>query len=338
MIKFFFIQDTIKHKTIVRQDSIKQFSDSSASKNKVNSDSANPVKTVLLQPVVKIVTTDTTSVCCRNSIADITFYDSTSIIKLIDASQIQNFPFFFTENNRKFHEKSKSAIVRHLKSGEGLPSDNFHTDWVLPVIFLSLLLYGIIKAGSGKFFQGILKFISFRAINESASRHMGALYQWQSTLFNLASFISISLFVLLTTIWYGLLPFEGKKFIYWLLSLAIIISSFTVRHFICIIVGNMSGEKELFREYLIGIYYTYRLAGVFLIIITVLILYTAFIPIKFLFYIGFSVIALMYLIRVFYLFLIFINRHASIFYLILYLCALEILPVVIIVKYVTGLV
>jgi len=338
MLKGFLIQDTLKQKTIVRQDSIKQFSNFSSSKNKVNSDSANPVKAVHSPPVVKMVTTDTTSVCCRNSIADITFYDSTSIITLIDASQIQNFPFVFIENNRKFQEKTKSAVVKHLKSGEDLPSDIFHTDWFLPVIFLSLLIYGIIKAESGKFFQGILKFISFRGINERASHDMGAIYQWQSTLFNLASFISISFFVLLTIIWYDLLPFEGKKFTYLLLSFAIIISSFTIRHFICIIVGNMSGEKEVFREYLIGIYYTYGLAGVFLIIIIVLILYTAFIPLKYLFYIGFSVIALMYLIRVFHLFLIFINRHASIFYLILYLCALEILPVVIIVKYVTGLV
>ena len=47
---------------------------------------------------------------------------------------------------------------------------------------------------------------------------------------------------------------------------------------------------------------------------------------------------LMYSIRVIRLLIIFLNRNISIFYLILYLCALEILPVLIVVKYFTGLV
>jgi hypothetical protein len=46
----------------------------------------------------------------------------------------------------------------------------------------------------------------------------------------------------------------------------------------------------------------------------------------------------MYLIRVIRLIIIFLNRNISIFYLILYLCALEILPVLIVIKYFTGLV
>jgi len=100
----------------------------------------------------------------------------------------------------------------------------------------------------------------------------------------------------------------------------------------------MSGEKEIFSEYLVGIYQYYRLAALFLLIISVMVLYTVFLPKNVLFYVGFSFVALLYVIRVLRLFLIFINRHVSIFYLILYLCALEILPVVIIIKYVTGLV
>ena len=53
---------------------------------------------------------------------------------------------------------------------------------------------------------------------------------------------------------------------------------------------------------------------------------------------GIIIIGLMYLIRVVRLLIIFLNRNISIFYLILYLCALEILPGLIIVKYFTGLV
>jgi hypothetical protein len=279
-------------------------------------------------------TPDTTSLCFRNSIA----YDSTNFFSRIDVNQSQNFPFAFIAANRKIHEEIKADLVRHLKSGSELPENPLQKDWILPVILLTVFLYGIIYSESLRFFKGSLKFATLSRINETVSRDMGGLFQWQSTLFNLASFLNMSLFAFLTALWYGFMPIEAKNTVYWLISFGIITSALTVRHILCIVIGNLSAGTEIFREYLIGIYHSYRLAGVLLLIVVSLILYTTFIPVKFLFYAGFSIVALLYLIRIVRLFLIFIKRHVSIFYLILYLCALEILPVVVIIKYVTGLV
>jgi Domain of unknown function (DUF4271) len=333
-----FIQDTIKNKQPVRQDTIRQLSDYLQTKKSTSIDSSHHIKAVLFQPAENIQNIDTSSLCCRNSIADVTFCDTTNIIRRIDNSYLQDFPFIFTGINQKIMEEKKTDLVRHLKGGDELALGLLHNDWSLPLIFFTIFIYGIIKSESGKYFKWILKFISFRGINESASRDIGALFQWQSTLFNLGSFINISLFVYFSARWYNVFPFGENKFINWLLSFLIIISALTIRHLVCIITGSMSGEKEIFREYLTSIYYAYRLAGMLLLIITVLILYTTVVPVNILFFVGLAFVALIYFIRVFRLFLIFINRHVSIFYLILYLCALEILPVAIIVKYVTGLI
>jgi hypothetical protein len=311
--------------------------DSSLHKNDGQPDSSLLPRVVHLHPVVKSLQNDTALFCKRNSIADVTFRDSANLITRIDKNHLQDFPYVFAEINRKIFEEKKADLIRNLRSGDELPPEIFHTDWSLPVILLTVLIYGVIKAESVKFFKGILKFVSLRGINESASRDKGVLFQWQSTLFNLASFMSISLFTFLTTRWYNILP-EGKGFIYWFISFFIIITALTLRHFICVIIGNISDEKEIFREYLVSIYQGYRLAGLFLLLISVLILYTTVMPVNILFHAGFVVVALLYFIRAFRLFLIFINRHVSIFYLILYLCALEILPVVIIVRYITELV
>ncbi|HEY5125103.1 MAG TPA: DUF4271 domain-containing protein [Ignavibacteria bacterium] len=338
MIEGFVIQDTLKQKVFVRQDTIKQFPDSSTHKNEASGDSAHRIESIHFKSVEIIQNTDTGSCCHRNSITDVTFNDSANIVTRIDESLLQNFPFVFTGINRKILEETKADLVKHLKSGDELPPDLLHNDWVLPVILLTVLIYGVIKAETFKFFRGVFKFISFRGINESASRDIGTLFNWQSTLFNLASFINISIFAFFSSLWNNILPSGWNGFIYWLIFFAIIISALTLRHFVCIITGNLSGEKEVFHEYLVVIYQVYRIAGLYLLAITVLILYTSLIPVNILFYAGFSLIALLYLIRVFRLFLIFINRHVSIFYLILYLCALEILPVVILLKYVTGLV
>ncbi len=284
--------------------------------------------------MINIENPDTLSLCFRNSIAN----DSTNFFSRPDAYQSGMFPFVFTAVNKKLQEELKADLVKHLKNGDELPADLFHNDWVLPVIMLTVFLYGIVYSESVRFFKGILKFATLGGINENVSRDMGGLFHWQSTLFNLASFVNISLFVFLTALWYDFMPFELPRIVHWIISFGIIISALTIRHLICIVVGNLSGKTDLFREYLVGIYQAYRLVGVLLLLIATLILYTNFIPLNILFYMGFSVVALLYLIRIFRLFLIFINRHVSIFYLILYLCALEILPVVIIIKYVTGLV
>ena len=285
-----------------------------------------------------VVFSDTVISCTRNPIADITFSDSTNIVSWSDPGHLQDFPFIFTAINRIAREEAKEELVHHLKGGERIPRDSYSHDWVLPLVLVTVLIYGVVFSESASFFRGIFKFITFRGINESTSRDINSIFQWQSSLFNLAAFINISLFAFLSSIWSGLIFMEDKHFLLWLICLGVLISALTIRHLICTIVGNMSGEKEIFSEYLVGIYQYYRLAALFLLIISVMVLYTVFLPKNVLFYVGFSFVALLYVIRVLRLFLIFINRHVSIFYLILYLCALEILPVVIIIKYVTGLV
>ena len=93
----------------------------------------------------------------------------------------------------------------------------------------------------------------------------------------------------------------------------------------------------MFTEYLLSIYQFYRFSASFIFVVTILISYTTIFPVKSYFTAGVIVLAILYLIRVIRLFIIFINKNISLFYLILYLCALEILPVLISVKYISGL-
>jgi hypothetical protein len=178
----------------------------------------------------------------------------------------------------------------------------------------------------------------FRGINDPFSRDIGGLFHWQSTILNLISFLIIALFSYSAASYNDFIPFGIKGIVFWFISLGIIITAITLRHMVCIITGNASGEKEVFREYLLGVYQSYRLSALFLFVLIILMSYTVFFSAKVYFISGIIVIGLMYLIRVIRLFIIFINQNISIFYLILYLCALEILPVVISVKYFTGLV
>jgi len=147
----------------------------------------------------------------------------------------------------------------------------------------------------------------------------------------------IGLFAYCAAEWYDLIPAGIPPPVFMVISLAVVILGVTSRHFICLVAGNLSDERELFNEYLVNVYSSYRFSAVIIFGVVIMLVYTVILPPEFVITIGVIVLIILYLIRVVRLLLIFMKRNFSLLYLILYLCALEILPVLIIVKYFTGL-
>jgi len=281
---------------------------------------------------------DTTSVCVRNSIADVTFYDSNNVVLKIQAGSYKQFPFIYTEKVQQQQAEERAFLIKQLKPGMDLPAQPLHTDWMILIILLSAFLFSLIRATSKKIMPDLTKFLLLRGTNDPASRDMGGLFQWQSTIMNLSSFLIIGLFGYLAASFYDFIPVGFKGFLVWLIAIGIISLAITLRHIVCVLTGAASGQNEIFRKYLLGIYQSYRFGAFFLFIIIVLMTYTRILSGGVLIKSGIIIIGMMYLIRIIRLLIIFLNRNISIFYLILYLCALEILPVLIVIRYFTGLV
>jgi hypothetical protein len=125
--------------------------------------------------------------------------------------------------------------------------------------------------------------------------------------------------------------------VFWLISFTVIILAVTMRYIICSITRKLSREYDAFGEYIVTVFQSYRFLGIILFLIIVLLSYTNLFPLKSLFIPGFITSALVYLMRIIRLFLIFMKHNISILYLILYLCALEFLPVLVLIKYFTDL-
>ncbi|MGC1391767.1 MAG: DUF4271 domain-containing protein [Bacteroidales bacterium] len=282
--------------------------------------------------------TDTTSVCIRNSIADVTFYDFNNFILRIGFGSYRQFPYIFTEKVRQRQMEEKTLLIKHLNQGNDLPSYPLHADWIILIILVTASIFALVRKASDTSSTGFARFFMFRGINDPVSRNSSGLFHWQSTILNLISFIIIGLFGYSAISYYNLIPTGFKGITIWLLALGIISLAVTLRHITCIITGVTSGKQEVFMKYLLGIYQSYRVGASFLFVIIILMSYTRLLPARDFIISGIIVVGLMYFIRVVRLLIIFLNKNISIFYLILYLCALEILPVLIIVKYFTGLV
>jgi hypothetical protein len=320
-------QDTVPRKVVTNQDSTHVKTDSASiiipfvSKDTLIHKSMSPQRAI--PPDVS----DTTSVCIRNGVADITFHDFNNFI-----------PFILAEQGMKHQVEEKAYLMKHLKHGKELPPQPLHNDWMILIILVAAFLFSLVKSNSKRMKPYFERIFMFRGLNDSGSRDVSGLFNWQSTILNLVSFLIIGLFGYSVAAFYDVIPSGIRGIVNWLIVLGIISAAVTARHLICLITGAASGQQEVFREYLLGIYHSYRIVALFLFLFIILMSYTEILPVKDFILSGIFTLAIVYLIRVIRLLIIFLNRNISIFYLILYLCALEILPVLIIVKYFTGLV
>jgi len=278
------------------------------------------------------------SLCFRNCITDITFYDPNNIVTKIDSNTSAKFPFIFIEKNKQIHCKARKSILKHLRHGQDIPVQPLHNDWIIIIIIVVSFLFSVIRTSSRNPLPGITRFFLFRGVNDPSSRDISELFHWQSTILNLCSFLIIGLFAYNAGTYYNLIPESIGGIIFWIISLGAIASAVTLRHITCIITGQISGEREVFREYLISVYQFYRFSALFLFVNIILMSYTVLLPVRDSIISGIITLGIMYLIRVIRLMVIYINRNISILYFILYLCALEILPVVVLIRYFSGLV
>ncbi len=339
MITYFTIQDTVKPKLVIHINTDNLIPDSVFRKLDqlpafIRVDTGLKKKSSR-EP--EIIITDTTSNCTRNSIADITFYSRTGIIKEFGSIPAGQFPYQLTGKSAPVRQKESFKLIRDLRDGESKPDKPLHHDWMIGVVLITAYLYLVVRTRSRSILPEMARFLMFRGITESVSRDFGSVFTWQSTVLNFISFLIMSLFGYCAAAFYEFIPSGIPSFVFMLISFGVVIFGITSRHFICVAAGKLSGRTEAFNEYLFNVYQSYRFSSFIIFGLVVLLVYTVFFPPQVYFITGFLVLTIFYAYRVLRLFLIFMKRDISILYLILYLCALEILPVLILLKYFTGL-
>jgi hypothetical protein len=331
------IQDTIRPQINIRIDVDKLLPDSVFTRlDRVPEHIriADSIKNIRRTPrTPEVVITDTTSVCARNSIADATFYDPAGLFRNIEGARPVFFPFIKDEKSVETFTGHTSVASGNLRDGILIPVRPLHHDWLIGVIFLAVYLWLLVRSANRSFYREMTRFFLFRGINESSSRDTGALFTWQSTVLNFVTFTVIALFFYSFAELRNIIPDGISSFVFMLICLGVIIAGITSRHFVCTAAGSLSDRQEVFDEYLVTIYNSHRFVSILLLAIVIMLAYTAVVPENFLLGAGIAILLVFYLLRTFRLFLIFLKRNISVLYLILYLCALEILPVLILIRY-----
>lgn len=218
--------------------------------------------------------------------------------------------------------------------GEPRPGEMMNTDFSFVILSVSLLILTLLAVFGRKSMINGLSSISFRRHGEVTPPGTSEVFSWPPMLRNIFTILNLSLFSaisLLSTA--SLIPglyggFAGLNAV----LAGVILAAILVRHLTCIALAEITGLKTLFREYMNIVYNSWFASAFILFILNVIILFAPVANPHSFIISGLFVVAITLIIRALRLLVVFTDRHISILYFILYLCALELLPTLVILK------
>jgi hypothetical protein len=218
--------------------------------------------------------------------------------------------------------------------GQKLPTEKLSADFSFIILSLSLLIVTMMMSFGRKNMLTGLSLLGFRRQPELAPPDTSELFGWPSVLRNIFTVLNTGLFAAIALLLTDSMHYDKPS---GFVKLVVILSgsmlaALIIRHFTCIITAEVTGWKNIFREYMNVIYNAWFANAFLLFIFNALILFGPLDNIFPLIITGFITTAIFLIIRTLRLLSIFTYRHITISYFILYLCALEVLPVLVIMK------
>ena len=218
--------------------------------------------------------------------------------------------------------------------GQPLSHGKISADFSFILLSVCLLLITVLAVFGRKSMISGLASLSFRRQPEMPSQGTSGVISWPPVIRNLITVFNVSLFASVSLLLTDTVRYESMAAS---IKLTVIImgaflAAMMLRHLTSIILAEITGLKSVYREYMNIIYNTWFADALILFILNAIILFAPVNnPVPFI-WSGIIVTSIFLIIRALRLLTIFLNRHISISYFILYLCALEILPVLLIMK------
>lgn len=227
-------------------------------------------------------------------------------------------------------------IMLIRQSGEPIVRDILRSDWVFILLIFPVLIYLVVSLVEKYSLSRIVKIVFNNKFAYKTYRNISHGVQFFQMMLGILSLISISTFILFAELHFDIIFFGLPPFQLWLFNLVMISAAIGLRYLVNLAAGSLSRTGDLFSEYFFSISRSYKLMGIVLMIMNFFISYLVSIPDSYLIFLSFSIIAIIMFFRLIRLVYLFLKRRFSLFYMILYLCALEILPALILLKYLGG--
>ncbi len=239
------------------------------------------------------------------------------------------FPRIFSKTTEKNYSELNAQVTK--KETSAYPSDFF-----LGIILLISVIIVFTKLIFKKYFSNYFLMAFNYQLASNLLRDKNAFFTRFNSMLNSIYVINISVFIYQGIYYFKIIPELQLKFFLYIIIFITLLA--LARIIILKILGEVYAVQKTFTEYLFNQFMFNKILGLVLLPVVFIIPYVNENLRNFLIYFGIFLIASAFLIKLLRGFTIIIKKEVLLFYVLLYLCTLEILPILIGVSYFKRLV
>ncbi|MFC2080646.1 DUF4271 domain-containing protein [Bacteroidota bacterium] len=274
------------------------------------------------------------------------FFDQDSLPRVLNPLKHFSTSYYSSKDSLKpvFIERAESPEIHTLTEPGNIP---FKTDdivhdlrpvWLLGIIIGSLLLLAFLKLFYNKFLDQTMQAVSNYQLSTKLLRDHNIFSRRVAFALNVNFILVGAAFIYLILGHFHIRPFPLNDFISYLAYAGILAVILILRFLSCYAIGHIFNKLYEFREYLHQLLLIYKSLGIYLLILVIGIAYIREDLRIYLVYLSALLLATAGILRIIKGVKILLNKDISLLYLILYLCTLEILPLLIFYKFFSSLV
>ena len=208
---------------------------------------------------------------------------------------------------------------------------NNNTDWLTIVLFLCLVLFASVKNSFSKYLKHLIQSVfNYSTACRMFQEKNNSIFQ-ASLRLEIFYFIVVSIFLYQLTVHYKI-AFRFEKFYLFLICLGLMIVYYTIKTALYRFVGSLTEQQPEISEYLFNMSNFNRVVGIFIFPITAFIAFNPFGNIEIVVIMGILLLLSFYVLLICRCIGILLKKQVSLFYMFLYLCTLEFLPLLLIYK------
>jgi hypothetical protein len=230
------------------------------------------------------------------------------------------------------------VIEKKIEGKEGTPRVIGDLGWLPFAFVVSILIFGWIKLLYQKYILQLVNSVIDYQVSLRIQRERNVLFSNVSFGLNWVYAINTGLFVFFALRYYNCQINFAPSFVVALVICLVIWALYYLKISTCKLLGNLFLVQEQFDDYIFNIGVFNRVMGLFLLPVIIFYPFTLEILKPFVLYSGLFIITAFLVLRIIRGFQILIRKEFTFFYLILYLCAVEILPVLVLVKILSTLI
>ena len=241
----------------------------------------------------------------------------------------------FIESQEPSNVKSKNYYTTEKRDIEIKPkyiSGKIQFDWITILLIGSFLLLGWIQLFNKKYLLSLMKSVVSYQESNTLYREKNSLMEKASFMVNLLFISNVSVFVIQLKHFFSISLGSLDDYLLYFIMFGALTGLYIFRAISTSFIGFVFLKQKVFSEFFHNTNIFTKNTGLFLLPIVITLQFLSYEYLAFIIYTGIILIAILYLLQIVRSFQIIIRKNVSIFYMILYLCAFEFAPFLIIYK------